>query len=418
MLPLSSYGQESEARSGSAYSSIGLGNPADSFSAGTVGMGLSGVSVHDPYTANSANPALWGVGPYTQGSIVFGLQRYNATDGLESTVYNQFTVNQFQLVLPVVRSRFGISVGFFPTTRSNFDLGVEGSVSPDGEPIDYFNRIQGSGGGSKAELGFGYRLSESLAAGYAASVHFASLNREINTAFDSEAFSNLAYSENISGRALGHRFGLYGRTSDFLRNRDEVSFGASVSLPVTIETERSVSAFRETQNDFSSVDLLPENYDRTGEVQIPLEFNLGLTYNPGPLFNLSLEYQEQLWGQTRYSLDSDQENYLADRSKIGMGAQFHPYRRDGSGGFFSGFKYSAGVTYDTGHLMVEDEQIETLMFHTGLGILSRRTPSSIDLSFQFGFRGTETKNLVKETMWGLKISFNLAEGMFVRSRFQ
>jgi hypothetical protein len=421
-VPYLIYGQllDTKARFGSPYSSIAFGEPADLLSPHTIGMGLTGVSVYDAYTSNNANPALWGVSAYTQGSIAFGIKNYDATDGLGDARYNQFAFDQFQLVLPVVRSRVGVSVGFHPVTRSSYELSEFGSIQtePNRDPIEFFNSITGTGGVNKIEMGIGYRFTNSFAVGYATSIYLSSMNREHSTSFASESFSSISYDENISGYAFGHRFGFFGRQGGLLRSTDELAFGASLTLPVNIDVDRQMTSFREVGGQLRRVDLIPENSDRTGNLKLPLEFNLGLTYNPSRLLRFSVEYSEQLWGEAEYSLNPSQEQYLVNRSKIGVGTQYLPYLREGNIGFLSNFKYSAGVTYDTGNLKFDNNNIETLMFHTGLGILSQSTASSVDLSFHFGLRGTQNQNLLQETIWGFKLSLNLAEIMFIQPRFQ
>ena len=42
----------------------------------------------------------------------------------------------------------------------------------------------------------------------------------------------------------------------------------------------------------------------------------------------------------------------------------------------------------------------------------------MDLSFHMGWQGTDSMNLVKEQIFKVKLSLNLAEFMFVRTRFQ
>jgi hypothetical protein len=422
MIPYAVYGQQqdSKARAGSPYSSIAFGLPADLLSPHTMGMGLTGVSVYDPYTSNTANPALWSISAYTQGAISLGYQNFNASDGLENAIYNQFTIDQFQLVLPVRRSQLGLSVGFSPVTRSSYELTSFGSFQPElnGEPVDFLNHVTGSGGINKLELGLGYRFASNFAIGYAGSLYLASLNRDFETAFGVAEFDNISFTENVSGISFGHRLGIFGRHDRIFGSRDHIALGASLNLPVNIDIERDLTSFRNVGGQLRRVNLLPEGADRSGKIQLPLEFNLGLTYNPSRVLNFSIEYSEQLWGEAQFSLNPSQEQFLVDRSKIGFGSQYLPYLREGRTGLLSNLKYSVGVTYDTGHLMIEDNKIETLLFHTGIGILSERTASSVDLSFQFGFRGTEAQNLIQETIWGFKLSLNLAEIMFVQPRFQ
>jgi len=413
-------GQESDkARTGTPYSSIGLGMPSESYSPVSAGMGLSGVSLLNAYSANSVNPAMWGLSGYTQGVVTANLNTFTASDASGSSVgYRQFGINQFQVVLPLVRSRFGLSVGFQPVTQASFELSSTGTFEPDIEEITYLNRIRGSGGVNKLEGGIGYRLNEYLALGYAGSLHFSTLNRETDLLFDSSTFRDLNFEERISGYAIGHKFGLYGRLPSLFGSSDVIAVGATASLPVTISADQSYTSYRDVGNRHVAVDLLPENESGAGEIEIPLEFNLGLTYNPTRLLDLSAEYLQQHWGDSRYSFSPDQERYLTDRTRMGLGLQFHPYMREGEPGFLSRFRYSAGVSWDSGHLLIEEQQVETLMFHAGLGILSGRQASSVDLSFQLGFRGTTESNLVQETIWGFRLSVNLAEWMFRQTRFQ
>lgn len=58
------------------------------------------------------------------------------------------------------------------------------------------------------------------------------------------------------------------------------------------------------------------------------------------------------------------------------------------------------------------------MFSFGLGILSPKSNSSVDISFEYGIRGTKAQDLVKEDIWGLRLSLNLAEIMFFRPKLK
>src|SRR5690625_3320911 len=327
-------GQESDkARTGTPYSSIGLGMPSESYSPVSAGMGLSGVSLLNAYSANSVNPAMWGLSGYTQGVVTANLNTFTASDASGSSVgYRQFGINQFQVVLPLVRSRFGLSVGFQPVTQASFELSSTGTFEPEIAEITIHNRILGAGDVNKLEDGIGYRLIEYLALGYAGSLHFTTLNPETDLLFDSSTFRDLNFEERISGYAIGHKFGLYGRLPSLFGSSDVIAVGATASLPVTISADQSYTSYRDVGNRHVAVDLLPENESGAGEIEIPLEFNLGLTYNPTRLLDLSAEYLQQHWGDSRYSFSPDQERYLTDRTRMGLGLQFHPYMREGDPG--------------------------------------------------------------------------------------
>ncbi len=422
LFPLMAVAQQADRESagGSSYSSIGVGLPVDTHSSITSGMGLPGVSVFDSFSASSSNPALWGVSFHTQGNISAGLSNFQTSDGIETSRFNQLTVDQFQLVLPIIRQSLGVSIGFYPVTRSSFQLSSQGSIAPEpgSTPIQFLNNLDGSGGINKFEFGLGYRFGTNFAIGYAASVYLASIDRNFETFFDSPRFSTLEYTESYTGAALGNRFGIYGRLNDLLRSNDRISIGGALTLPVEIDIDREVTGYRFVGNQFSLVDLLPSTGVRNGNISLPLEYSAGITYQPSGQFNVTAEYTAQQWNDTDFSFHPSQEEYLVNRSRYGVGMQFHPYVVEGRESFLSNLRYSAGASYDTGHLNIDGHGIDTLMFHLGIGVLSQQAQSSIDISFQYGFRGTEAQNLIEERIWGIKLSLNLAEIMFVQQRFQ
>lgn len=217
---------------------------------------------------------------------------------------------------------------------------------------------------------------------------------------------------------MGHRFGIYAFTRNLIREEDQLALGVSLTLPIEIDTEQLVTAFRVVNNQRTLVDYNENSPSRNGVIKLPLEFNTGLTYNLSRFVNVDAEVMIQNWGDARYSFDTTQQDYFKDRMKAGLGFQYHPYRSEQMGGLFSNLKYSLGVTHDTGHLEINGQEVETLYLNAGIGLLSIRSASSVDFSFHYGIRGTESASLVKENIWGFKISLNLAERMFIRQRFQ
>lgn len=416
------------ANGGTVYSSIGMGIPVYGTSPFTDGMGLSGVALIDPYTINIANPAMWGLSQFGQGSLSLGFQGLDMSDNTGTARRNSFTVDRFQVQLPVIRSRFGVSVAFAPVTRSTYSLYTESTFQSEPgsglEPIDVFDTIEGSGGINKIVFGAGYMLNTYLAVGYTGSIYFSSLSRQVTTVFDSDSFDNLDYTEDITGSGFGNQFGIYGHIPGLFISGDDLSTGATLTLPVSIASDRQALSYRNIDNRIQSVEIFEGSGYGAGNMELPLEFNLGLTYYPQRWIGFSSEYMKQQWSEAEFSYTSEPGQYYTDRTRIGMGVQYLPFIRDElASGLLANTKYSAGFSYDSGFLNIEGQKIETLMFHAGFGLLTPNTRnntnhSSFDLSFNFGFRGTEAQNLVKETIWGVSLSLNLSEFMLQPSRFR
>ncbi len=416
------------AKTGSYYSSIGFGAPADAYSSYTMGIGLPGVSIFSPFAPSTTNPAHWGLIDFTQGQITMGLTNFEASDNFSSARNSLFAFENIQIVLPLMRNKLGVSASFSPVTRANYSRIESGSFMPTDffEEVEYASNVTGTGGINRLELGFGYKINNNISLGYAGSIYLLSLEENELIGFSNFQFNRpspgnppVDITSSTTGNSFGNRFGVFTRFSGVFSENDRISFGSTLHLPVSIDGDRSIETFRSVDNRTTRVELNENSPNRSGNITFPLEFNAGLTYHLNSLHSITSEFQFQNWDEAAFTYDNSQQQYFTDRTKVGMGYQYHPYMREqGQQGFFSNFKYSLGATYDDGFLSIEDEDIETLMLHAGVSIPSQRSRSSIDLSFNYGIRGTESSNLVKENIWGFKLSLNLAELMFLQQRFQ
>ncbi|NGP75164.1 hypothetical protein G3570_00855 [Balneolaceae bacterium YR4-1] len=413
---------DGQVRTGSLYSKVGVGFPIDFGSSAADGMGLNGVSFIEPFVPGLANPAQWGSTGFGLATGGLSLQNFSASSNQGSTSNSTFSADYFQVQLPLKRNKLGVSASLAPLTRSAYQVSETGTrISNDGTGVDTLNYIgvnNSDGGISMLEVGFGWRINNNLSVGYAPSLVFASIDNDFSTRFDDPAFSTVAYTRQTSGIGFGNRFGVLLNASKILKSNDRMSFGAAVSLPVNLDAEKvETSNKRLASGQVQTIEIKDGPSLGDGTIKLPLSVNAGLTYEASRLLSFSTEAIYEKWSQYSNDFNVDGEQLLTDRYKIGMGVRYFPYII-GSNRFLSKFKYRLGASYDTGHIKLEGENIETLMFSIGLGILSPRSRSSVDLSFEYGFRGTESQNLIQENIWGLRLSVNLAELMFFRPKLQ
>ena len=423
LLPLTGYSQvieESLSRSGSIYSGFGSGMPVDINSSNTNGMGLSGVATYSPFAPSLSNPAQWGKSEFSQGQLTLGLTNYRTSDNFASAQNSRFTFESFQFVFPLLRNKLGASISFTPYTRADFarvNQGVLESADFD-TPVDFITTTVGAGGINRFELGLGYQLNDNISIGYAGSAYLSTLTEELSTNFSDLGFQRTGrpsqIDKEIKGAGFGNRFGVYTEADQIFGSVDRVSVSAAVNLPINISTERSFETFRVVEGLNERVELNSTD----GTIKLPLEFNGGVTYYLNPYHSFAAEYLFQNWGESEFSYELSEVGFYKNRSKIGVGYQYQPFMNQQNSGFLSNFRYSIGATYDDGHLTFDGQNIETAMLHAGLTIPSQRNRSSIDISFNYGVRGTQSNSLVKENIWGFKLSLNLAEFMFLQQRFQ
>ncbi|HAC15334.1 MAG TPA: hypothetical protein DCE78_05240 [Bacteroidetes bacterium] len=208
---------------------------------------------------------------------------------------------------------------------------------------------------------------------------------------------------------MGNRFGLYADYTKPFASNDYIAFGATLSLPIDLTTERTLNANYGNEQ-------IPLADKRKGTSQLPVEYNVGLSYYANQYMMISTEALVQQWSNYQ-NFSGFNEDFMKDRVKLGLGFEYAAIRRQ-ENSIFTRFIYRGGVSLDSGHLELNGTEIQTLMFSAGLGIPSPASGSSIDVNFDFGLRGTTSHELVREKIFGVRVSFNLSEMMFLQRRLQ
>lgn len=402
--------------SGSIYSAYGIGYPVEIETGSAKSHGTFGITSVNQEVSGLTNPAFWSQTYYTQGASGLGLQNIQLKNTRTTGVSTLFDKGYLQLLLPFKSSELGVSIGLYPVTRSNLKLINNKEFLSYGDTVGYSSELQQIGGLNKFEVGFGWKVNDQISIGYAPSVAFFSLQTSEEFSFSSSLYSQQIQKLTISGAAFSQRLGLGGSFRNIFRIQDKISVGATVNIPFNMTLRKNYTTEKEIESGSKTVDLSNILTSKKGKMKLPLEYAAGIGYAPHNRFNISIEGQFQRWSDYTNDLVGNDGAIMADRMRLGFGAQFHPYKK-AQNGVFSSFKYSAGLSYDSGHITVEKEEIRTLWLHTGLGMLSR-SPSSIDLSLRYGFRGTTDGNLIKENIWAIGLAVNLAEIMFLRPKLQ
>lgn len=410
-----SYAQQSEYNDSSIYSYLGPGLPLYSGSSQAGGMGLTGVSIRSQLHGNVSNPALWATTRLTMMNGGFSSEYVEASEINSSARYSNFKMNSFQLQLPINREKLGVSLSLTPVTESKYSVSTFSTyirpgnefAQPDTIQYSVFNR--GDGGLNRLEMGFGYQLHERVSVGYAASIVFGTQSNYRENTFNSLTFAFTAENESVFSYGMGNRFGIYADSPKVFTNSDYLSLGAVVSLPVSLDETRNLTGV------FGNTDVELQN-EQKGQRLLPIEYTLGLSYYPNQLSMITTEAQFQEWSKYE-NFAGFNEDFLKDRIKLGVGFEYAAIRRQ-ENSVFTRFIYRAGVSYDTGHLELNDKSIETLMFSAGLGIPSPVAGSSVDINFDFGIRGTTSHELVRERIFAVRVTFNMSELMFLQRRLQ
>lgn len=404
-----------EARGGSIYSSLGIGMPLEISSAGLQAQGLFGISGINTESTGLANAAMWGENIFSKASTGLTLQSTDVSTENTSASFTDLQTGYLHLIFPIKPRKIGLSVALYPYTRASYSSTLSGDFeSTPTTTVGYTNEIQSVGGINKFEFGLSYRLNNNFSIGYATSLAFINLSSSESLTFELLGFDGQTQNAKVTGSTFAHRFGLNSRFRSILRDEDVFSIGATLNLPFTIDANRTFTVSKIVEQSQAEFELTDNS--SSGDINIPLEYALGIGYSPSTLFSIGIESQFQQWGDYENELDVQNNTKYSNRTKLGIGGVYYAYRTN-IDTFLSGFKYAAGLSYDTGHLNIEGTDIETLWLNAGIGIPSK-VASFVDFSFQYGFRGTTDNNLFKERIWTVGMSVNLTELMFVRPKLR
>jgi long-subunit fatty acid transport protein len=414
---------QSELKGTTSYSYLGIGFPVDVRSSQASGMGLTGVSLANRFSSSYANPAMYSQAFFTTigGGVLY--RRHAAEDDFGTSTNAQVDFSHFQFVFPVLRERLGASFGVYPVTETSYQMTTQtqilSALSNSSDTLRYQTDLTGRGGLNRMEIGVGYRINRWLSVGYAPSLVFGTIRNEVDITFLNGGYQGENQQNVLTNVGFGNRFGAFATFDKVLDPRDVLAVGATVSLPVRLNTDKSFREVRNFLDPATSVNVrrvFTEELGR-GDNELPLEVAAGITYYPNLQWLVGGDVLVQNWSSYA-NFDGNSESYLRNRVKAGLGGQYTAeFRSDG--GFLNGAAYRAGLSYDTGHLAMgpgNGTAISTILFSGGIGIPSRVGGSSIDLSFDYGFRGTTSHDLVREQIFALRVSFNLSELMFLQRK--
>lgn len=416
---------DSKASEGSIYSKFGMGLPVDYGSSSADGMGLWGVSYSESLVPGMANPAQWGNTVYGMASGGLKAETYHSSDNFGSATHSLVSINNFQLQLPILKGKVGVSASFTPLTEVNYEIFQSGEQILSGvgtqDTLNFRTVNVGEGGINQLEFGVGWRMHPNIAIGYAASLVSVSLDDQYTTVFDDNSYRPVNTTYQTSGSGMGNRFGAFLTFPGLALEDDLLSIGMTVRLPVNIDGERiQESTFISEDPNEGRSDI--ETKLGSGDITLPLGFTAGITYEPSQRLAFTTEGRYEQWSNYQNELETGSSvSTFTDRIKVGAGVKYFPFL-SGSNKFLSQFKYRFGAAYDSGHLKINGESIETFKLSAGLGILSPTRisgfRSSVDISLYYGIRGTKSLDLVRENIWGVKLSLNLAELFFYRPKLQ
>jgi len=209
--------------------------------------------------------------------------------------------------------------------------------------------------------------------------------------------------------------------SSFL-NRLYADFGLQAWFPLNKNLNLSLGAvFGNTHNikirdriTISEEDgsVSQDEITRRGTFEFPLYAGAGLSVVYKNSLTLAADYVYHDWSST----PSGAPNYkYRSNNMFRFGAEVIPGRYSKLG-YFGLVAYRAGVYYEESYLEVKNKLIPEYGVTAGVGLPFLQNRTSINISYNYGIKGTLESNLVKENYHSVMVTLTMHDWWFLKRK--
>jgi hypothetical protein len=414
---------------GTIYSRFGLGTLTEFSSSQSQAMGGGGFALRTLNYNPDGNPALWSDQVFTRLSGGASVQSVLASDGSgNSGRLLSGNVQAVQFNFPLYERRLGFGLSFQPYSQSNYSAVQRGraDVGPqqDAEAA-YRVNFEGSGGLHRLRGGLGYRINEMLRVGATADLIFGVIESQRRTTWENaQSLRNVLVSDGVQLSGLTSTIGGHLALDNVFADNDAFSVGTAVTLPASLSGDR----FRTLDEDLARDTLS----SRRGDVTLPLQARLGVSYQPNPTWTFVADGSFAPWSTASSDFsgggpaDTSPAPFpiggtatLADRWRLSTGAEVVPAGDDQLAGYFAQVAYRFGGYVE--HMYVRPDQ-QTDLYESavtaGVSLPTSLSGTRIDLNTRVGTRGTTSNSLVRDTFFGVSLHVNFGERWFTRRKLR
>lgn len=384
----------------SPYAIFGIGNKYQSDMGSITGMGGSGLAIPTSEFINNTNPASLGFMRANHFLFDIGgkMTQSEFQDKERSESRNNIQFSHIGFAFPV-NAKSGVSFILKPYTSSAYkisllELPIMNSVEK------YYLSALGSGGLNNFDLSYGYRITDKLSLGLSASFLFGNTN-DTRSFLVGTSITTIDKDIHYNGfrPSLGVQY-----ESDKIFN-----LGAVVRFPTQINASKvQSSSTYENEYTTSFESDVASSYD---DFNLPLEIGVGISSKFKNNLTLNFDYEYSLWSKT------DQSSIYGDfvnSSRFALGFSYKKPKERLS--YFDKVRYTGGLNYDTGSLLVNSKKIEDKYFSIGLSLPIDNGASALNISYSLGQRAKISSGLIKENYHKLSVNLSLDGLWFVKRK--
>ncbi|MDR1726240.1 MAG: hypothetical protein LBR28_07625 [Bacteroidales bacterium] len=198
-------------------------------------------------------------------------------------------------------------------------------------------------------------------------------------------------------------------------NGDKLGIGGSFIQPLSLKYKDTSQYFTYViSNGTTSTKDVVYSDTNYNSVTFPQSFGIGLSYEKPHKFLIGMDILFTKWSE--FKLREDEVNeYMKDNFNIGIGGEFTP---DIYGNYLKQIIYRVGFNYDNGYLFLNNNRINQYSIAAGFGLPIKKSSTLINMSFEYGIRGTTNDNLIRENFFRIGLSLSAKDRWFFKRKYQ
>jgi hypothetical protein len=326
-------------------------------------------------------------------------------DGTASSFLSSGNFQGAMLAFPLY-SEYNIAFAFGITPFSHSAYDVRDEEIQAGQNI--IQTFDGVGGLSSAQFGFSFSPRQDLFLGVTTQYLFGKFTDRQRLEFAGKGYFVSDVERDVSMDGFAFTFGgVYAGIDKAL------GFSAlkNLNLAATVFSGASLNAKEEKfQNYISSQETTDV---RSGAAKIPLGVAFGAAYLLQEKLILTSDLQIQNWDAYKYFGAHPHE--IRNSTRFGVGAELLPTLIPGDS-YYRQMTYRVGAYVNSSYLKVNGQGINEYFVTGGVGLpifLSLNSEARMNVSLEYGIRGTTANGLQKDSITRLTVSLSGSDTWFI-----
>ncbi len=401
-------GKAQEGATTSPYSFFGVG--LQQFKGTVESKAMGGIQLQrDSLYLNLLNPASLSDLRFT--TFTAGVNHQEITSKTESLSEStsKTTFDYFALGFPVSK-KAGVAFGLMPYTAVGYQ------ISETNDEATILNRFTGRGGLNRAFVSIGYEIINGLSVGASANYNFGNIQSvSIRTQEDVELGTEERNRKDISG--LG--FELSAQYERMITNKLMINTYFKYvpeSKSYNSINERQIASVQISTTGITSdlevidVDLPDSNFD------YPASFTVGLGLGEKNKWFVGADLTNEKTIRFANVSPSLTNATFKNATYFRIGGFYVP-KYNSISSYWERITYRAGFRLEETGLKISGQDIEEFGISFGVGLPAGRKISNINITTEYGQRGTTNANLVQENFFNVGVSLSVNDLWFIKSKF-